>query len=183
MALFGGARDVSLFRTLSRELVNEIIDIEVDIFKSAIHDSETNLYGESLNKVYKPGVRVACLIDVEDQEWGTTEFGMDVNQTAKFSFLRDDLLPPGSIGTPAANIVLEVGDTIWWNNIYWELDSVVENQFVVGKDPETDKGFTDGGRDEFGSSFSIVCMAHQTRKSRVQLDNIRAGYKYGLYNE
>ena len=44
MALFGSARDVSLFRTLSRELVNEIIDIEVDIFKAAVYDSETNLY-------------------------------------------------------------------------------------------------------------------------------------------
>ena len=183
MALFGSARDVSLFRTLSRELVNEIVDIEVDIFKAAIYDSDTNLYAEAINKVYKPGVRVACLVDVEDQEWEANEFGMDVNQTAKFSFLRDDLLPPGSIGTPAANVVLEVGDTIWWNNIYWELDAVVENQFIVGKDPETDKGLLSGDRAEFGSSFSIICSGHQTRKSRVQLDNIRAGYKYGLYNE
>ena len=48
---------------------------------------------------------------------------------------------------------------------------------------ETDKGFTSGERGEFGRSFSIICAGHQTRKSRVQLDNIRAGYKYGLYNE
>ncbi len=67
MALFGSARDVSLFRTLSRELINEIIDIEVDIFKSAVYDSDTNLYGESINKVYKPGIRVSCLVDPEDQ--------------------------------------------------------------------------------------------------------------------
>ena len=46
-----------------------------------------------------------------------------------------------------------------------------------------DKGFTSGERGEFGRSFSIICAGHQTRKSRVQLDNIRAGYKYGLYNE
>ena len=133
MALFGGHRDISLFRTLSRELINEIIDIEVDIFKSAVYDSDANLYGEAINKVYKPGVRVACLIETEDQEWG--------------------------------------------NN------SVVENQFIVGKNPETDKGFTSGERAEFGRSFSIICTGHQTRKSRVQLDDIRAGYKYGLYNE
>ena len=183
MALFGGTRDISLFRTLSRELINEIIDIEVDIFKSAVYDSDANLYGEAINKVYKPGVRVACLIETEDQEWGSGEFGVDVNQTSKFSFLRDDLLPAGTIGTPAANVVLEVGDTLFWNNIYWELDSVIENQFIVGKDPETDKGFTSGERGEFGRSFSIICTGHQTRKSRVQLDNIRAGYKYGLYNE
>ena len=63
------------------------------------------------------------------------------------------------------------------------LDAVVENQFIAGKDPETDKGLLSGDRAEFGSSFSIICSGHQTRKSRVQLDNIRAGYKYGLYNE
>jgi len=183
MALFGGQRDISLFRTLSRELINKLIDIEVDIFKSAVYDSDTNIYGESINKVYKPGVRVACLVETENQEWESSEFGMDVNQQIKFSFLRDDLLPAGSIGTPSANVVLEVGDTIWWNNIYWELDSVVENQFIVGKDPENDKGFISGDRQEFGSSFSIICSGHQTRKSKVQLDDIRAGFKYGLYNE
>ena len=65
MALFGGQRDISLFRTLNRELINEIIDVEVDIFKSAIYDTVGNLYGEALNKVYKPGIRVACLVDHE----------------------------------------------------------------------------------------------------------------------
>ena len=105
MALFGGQRDISLFRTLNRELINEIIDVEVDIFKSAIYDTVGNLYGEALNKVYKPGVRVACLIDMKDEEWSSDEFGPDVNQMAKFRFLRDDLLPAGSIGTPAVNVV------------------------------------------------------------------------------
>ena len=183
MALFGGQRDISLFRTLNRELINDLVDTEVDIFKTSVYDVNDNLYGEAINKIYKKGVRVNCLITHDDQTWDSSEFGPDVNQSATFAFLRDDLLPAGSIGTPAANVVLEVGDTIWWNNIYWELDAVVENQFVVGKDPETDKGLLSGDREEFGSSFSIICTGHQTRKSRVQLDNIRAGYKYGLYNE
>ena len=30
MALFGGQRDISLFRTLNRELINEIIIFELD---------------------------------------------------------------------------------------------------------------------------------------------------------
>ena len=33
MALFGGQRDISLFRTLNRELINEIIDTEVVLAK------------------------------------------------------------------------------------------------------------------------------------------------------
>ena len=184
MALFGGQRDISLFRTLSRELVNDIIDTEVDILKTSVYDVNENLYGESIDKIFKPGVRVNCLIDVEDQEWDTTELGPDINQLAKFSFLRDDLLPEGSIGTPAANVVLEVGDIIYWNLIYWEIDSVIQNQLIVGKDPAKDAGFTSGARGEFGSNFSLICQTHQTRKSRTQLEDIRVGYNnYGLYGE
>ena len=187
MALFGGQRDISLFRTLNRELINEIIDVEVDIFKSAIYDTVGNLYGEALNKVYKPGVRVACLVDHEEEEWQSDEFGPDVNQMAKFRFLRDDLLPAGSIGTPAANVVLEVGDIIWWDAIYWEIDAVVEHQYLFGKNPATDKGFIDGERTdslggEFGSSFSIIVNTHETRKSKLRLEQIRSGTNNRISN-
>lgn len=175
MALFGGQRDISLFRRLNRELINEIIDTEVDIFKAAIHDTVGNLYGEALNKVYKQGVRVACLIDHEENEWSSDEFGSDVNQNSTFKFLRDDLLPAGSIGTPAANVVLEVGDIIWWDNIYWEIHGVIEDQYLFGKNPDTDKGYVDGERSEFGSSFSTIIKTHETRKSKLKLEKIRAG--------
>ena len=183
MALFGGQRDISLFRTLNRELINELVDTEVDIFKTSVYDIGDNLYGEAINKIYKKGIRVNCLITIDDQVWDDSEFGTDVNQATTFAFLRDDLLPAGSIGTPAANVVLQVGDIIWWNNIYWEIDATNENQFIVGKNPDTDLGKTSGQRHEFGSSFSIICTTHQTRKSKVQFENIREGYSYGLYNE
>jgi len=198
MALFGGARDISLFRTLNRELINEIIDTEVDIFKAAIHDMSGNLYGEALNKVYKPGVRISCLIEHEEEEWSSDEFGSDRNQVAKFKFLRDDLLPgegdpnPDAfalgyansgfgdksqfpVGNPAANILLEVGDIIWWDNAYWEADSIVEDQYLFGKNPSTDKGYQDGGRESFGSSFSTIVTTHETRKSKLKLEQIRSG--------
>jgi hypothetical protein len=183
MALFGGQRYISLFRTLNRELINDLVDTEVDIFKTSVYDVNDNLYGEAINKIYKKGVRVNCLITHDDQTWDSSEFGPDVNQSATFAFLRDDLLPAGSIGTPAANVVLEVGDVIWWNNIYWEIDATNENQLIVGKTPDTDLGYTSGQRDDFGNSFSIICQTHQTRKSKVQFENIREGYSYGLYNE
>ena len=38
MALFGGQRDISLFRHINRELINDIIDTKVDIVKHAIKD-------------------------------------------------------------------------------------------------------------------------------------------------
>ena len=52
MALFGGQRDISLFRSINRELINNIIDTKVDIIKHAIKDIKENLYGEALGKQY-----------------------------------------------------------------------------------------------------------------------------------
>ena len=52
MPLFGGSRDISLFRTMNKELINDIIQTEIGYYKFVLQDSETNLYGESENKTY-----------------------------------------------------------------------------------------------------------------------------------
>ena len=57
MSIFGGDRDISLFRHINRELINNIIDTKVDIVKAAIKDIKENLYGEALGKQYFPSAR------------------------------------------------------------------------------------------------------------------------------
>ena len=89
MALFGGQRDIKLFNTISRELMDNIIDTSVDIFKAAIYDIKENLYGEVIDKYYRPSVRVSALITHDDQMTDADEFGPDINQSATFSFLKD----------------------------------------------------------------------------------------------
>ena len=51
MPLFGGARDISLFRTMNKELMNDIIQQEVGFYKFVLQDTVTNVYGEAENKV------------------------------------------------------------------------------------------------------------------------------------
>jgi hypothetical protein len=46
MALFGKYRDISLFNTLNKELIIDIIDIEVSIFKLSLENTTTNIYEE-----------------------------------------------------------------------------------------------------------------------------------------
>ena len=169
MALFGRSRDIKLFNTINKELINNIIDTTVDIFKASIYDMKENLYGEALNKVYKQAVRVGALITHDDQVTDSDEFGIDKNQTATFAFLKDTL-------EFDADIVLEGGDIIHWDNAYWEIDSIVENQYIVGKNEKTSNLGS-----EFGSSHSIICTTHQTRRSTVQLEKVRTGYT--MYNE
>ena len=182
MALFGGSRDISLFRHLNRELLNEIIDTRCDIFKNSIFDSKENLYGEALRKVYKPGVRVAGLIEKESKEYTSEEIGTDYTRQIKYSFLRDDLasLELGSINNTEdpnenaqdSNIFLEIGDVIFWDNVYCEIDTISQGQYLFGKNPDTD---SNGGT--HGSSWSVIVETHEMRRSRINtLENVRAGY-------
>ena len=51
MALFGSARDASLVRHLNRELINELIDMEIGFYKLSPQDSRVNIYDETENKI------------------------------------------------------------------------------------------------------------------------------------
>ena len=182
MALFGGSRDISLFRHLNRELLNEIIDTRCDIYKHSIFDTKENLYGEALNKLFKPGVRVAGLIEKEGKEYSSDAIGSDFTRQIKFSFLRDDLASL-EIGTAQntenpnknaqnANVYLEVGDVIFWDNRYCEVDTVAAGQYLFGKNPDTD---SNGGT--HGSSWSVIVDTHEMRRSKINtLENVRSGY-------
>ena len=148
MALFGGQRDIRLFNTINRELLKDIIDTTVDIFKPAILHIKENLYGEAINKQYFPGVRVAALISHDDQMTDSDEFGTDINQTATFSFLKD-------IMEHDLNLVLEGGDIIYWDNAYWEIDQIVENQYIRGENEKTTRAAksTDAGKASINELF------------------------------
>jgi hypothetical protein len=63
MPLFGGARDVSLFKTMNRELINDIIQTEIAYYKLALNQTISNIYGESTKKSYYEPLRLSCLIE------------------------------------------------------------------------------------------------------------------------
>lgn len=161
MALYGSARDISLFRHLNREVMHKIIDINVDWYRLVLGDTITDIYGESTSRQYMQPQRIHCVVTRNDQEYNSEPQGVDVDQTMIFGFLRDDLI--------AVDAVINTGDIIEWNNKYWELDSQVDNQLIVGKDPATVKSIVD----EFGSNWSILFQGHHTRVTKLDLINHR----------
>ena len=48
MALYGEARDISLFRRVNRELMGSIISEEVIYYKYNITTTKANMYGEAV---------------------------------------------------------------------------------------------------------------------------------------
>jgi hypothetical protein len=100
--------------------------------------------------MYFPPTLIQCLIDRGDYEGDYSEFGPNITRNFSFRFLRKDLV--------IQNVVPQIGDIILWNNDYYEVNLVNENQSIVGKVPE----YNYGGEylDNFGTSFSIICDAH-----------------------
>lgn len=163
MALFGSARDISLIRRLNKELINEIIDTEVYYYKPVLDESLVNLYGESKDKVFYNPVKIPCLIDRQDTEVVSDDFGQSYAHTTTFNFLRDTLKDDKDVKP-------DVGDIIQWDNEYFMVDNVNENRLFVGKNPET----WDGG-DGHGTSISISCLTHVTRQTSIKLIDVRYG--------
>ena len=164
MALFGGSRDISLFNTISKELINDIIQIEVGYYKFVLERTSVNVYGESEGKVFYEPVRIAYLMKKEDQAWSSDDFGSDVDQTIDFRFLKQELKD--------INLVPEVGDILLFKNNFYEIDTRVENQLLLGKDP--DYAISTGATD-FGNSHSIILTGHLSRVEKLNLIPLRGG--------
>ena len=171
MALFGGSRDISLFNTVSKELINDIIQSEVGYYKFVLERTTSNVYGESMGKMYYEPVRIACLMQREDQTWSSDDFGSDVDQTLGFRFLKQELRD--------INLVPQVGDLLLFRNNFYEADSKIENQLIMGKDP--DYAISTGASD-FGNSHSIIIKTHLSRVEKLNLVPLRGG-KYPSTNK
>lgn len=166
MALFGSARDMSLFRSLNRELINRYIDTEVVLYKLALPNTDINLYGESDRKTYYQPVRMNCLIAREATTATDDGYGIDTTRTALFSFFKPDLIDK--------NLVIEIGDIIYWDMEYYEVDNeAMSQEHVAGRNEVTDIGVPERG--SFGMDISVIIEAHVTRINGLNLVQTRSG--------
>lgn len=167
MALYGSARDISFLKKINYELLDNVIEQECDYYQYYLPETKgrtvNNVYGEaSVQKTYYTPVRLTCLLERGDQEYvQDDQFGIDVTQPFTFRFLKPKLRE--------VNLVPNAGDIVEVRGSYYEIDQVNENQFIVGRDNDYPK--TVGS--SFGESWSIICVAHYTRVTRLQITQAR----------
>ena len=171
MALFGKSRDIDLFNVFNHELIQDVIQIEIAYYKFALEQTTSNVYGESMGKNYYEPMKLSCLINRQDQSWSSDSFGSDVNQTIGFRFLKKELQD--------INLLPEVGDLLLFKNNFYEVDSKVENQLFMGKDPDYAISIE---TTEHGGSFSVLASAHLSRVEKLNLIPLRGG-KYPSTNK
>lgn len=142
-------RDISFINGINDELLGDVIQTEVTIFKANAQATTTNIYGESkaeVGKTYYPGIDIVCLVDRADITTDAEDFGPDRKQNVAFKFMEKDL--------ETINFFPQTGDLVLFNERYHEIDEIVQEQFMGGI---PDK------------SLSIIVNTHYTRLSKVDL--------------
>jgi hypothetical protein len=160
MAYFGRSRDVSMFSNINNELLGQVIEQKVGYYQVVLDETPANIYGENLNKTYTGPVLINCLIERGETNSSVDDFGVDTVRPITVRFFKPHLI--------TANVYPNIGDIILWNEDYYQIDNVNENQLIVGKDPDyaytSENGVPDAGR-----SLSITLECFYTRPERVGL--------------
>lgn len=153
------SRDLDVFTRVNKELIGDlkegkdgIINQQVVLYKISAHDTMTNMYGEAAGgKRYKAGVKFACLIESDDFDYNTDEFGPDEQQNATFHILRQTLID--------LSLVPEIGDIMEWNWAQFEINAINENQLV-------------GGMQD--NNWNVSCVTHRIRYSTMNVERVRS---------
>lgn len=154
--MFGSTRDVATFKIFTKEIVEDIVSQQVGYYKIKLSDTPVNIYGEALTKYYIGPVLIPTLIVRGEFTRQGTDYGPDTMRSVDFRFFKDHLIE--------ADIVPEVGDVVMYNEAYYEVNNLNENQLILGKDPDYSYSTA---VENFGQSYSIILTCHYSSPDKL----------------
>jgi hypothetical protein len=148
MPRFVSERDFRLFQHFNAELITDIVDVPVVLYKIIQDAIAVNIYGESTNKTRYRGIQLHSLVKYPKTQDTSEGFGFDTSQqNVEFRFQRKLLQD--------VDVYPDIGDIIGFNENYYEIDIIQEAQLVAGK-PSFNQ--------------SVLCIAHLTRRSSLNIE-------------
>ena len=147
MPKFLQTRDIEFFKGIARELVDDVVQNTIVLFKINMNETKVNIYGESLNKTWYPGVQLYALYSKNPEDVVYEGFGPEMQQNITFKLDR--------IMCEEKEVYPEVGDIIFFDTSYYEIDNTNEIQFIGGN-PD--------------NNFSIVCETFMVSKSTLNIE-------------
>ena len=187
MPKFFHHRDLSFIKTIGEEILDSVVEQVVTLFKVSVGESRTNLYGESLGKIYHAPTNLMCIVNREPSSFNYEGFGPDKQQQVSFSFKRERLRPYGEgtyhelpyvrdvngtkvpvhaiqnlqVGYP------EIGDIVKFADKYYEITTITENR-LAGGSPSIWNEETNSWDN---AKMEIAATGVMVRKSQVQIEN------------
>ena len=148
MPRFVTDRDFLFFQHINREIVSDVVDVSVVLYKIILDSVSINIYGESSTKPRYKGISLECLIKYSKVTSTSEGFGTDADQNnVEFRFVRKLLYD--------VDVYPEVGDIINYNGNYYEIHNINEAQLIAS-------------RPEFNQS--VICETHLTRLSSLDIE-------------
>jgi hypothetical protein len=180
MTKFFHARDLDFIKTIAEEVVDYVVQQSITLFKISVGETKTNLYGESLGKIYHAPANLMCIVDRENTTSNYDEFGPDTQGNVEFRFNKERLrtheipkiidingneIPADAIQNTQYGYP-EIGDIILFDEYYYELNNVVDTVLIGGSskvyDPTTNT-FSD-------ASMQIIATGFMVKRSQVQIE-------------
>ena len=147
MPKFLQTRDIEFFKSIARELVDDVVQNTIVLFKVNMNETKVNIYGESLNKTWYPGVELYALYSKSPEDVVYEGFGPEMQQNITFKLDR--------MMCEEKDVYPEIGDIIFFDTSYYEIDNTNEIQFIGGS-PD--------------NNFSIVCETFMVTKSTLNIE-------------
>jgi hypothetical protein len=141
-------RDVKFINSINAEVIRDLIDTIVILYKISAENTNTNIYGETSGdgKYFEQGLSVPCLIEHPDTSTRNEGFGPDKQKSMQFRFQELQLYK--------VNFYPNVGDIVEWDNGFFEITNVLQEQHLGG---------------QYEKSHSIICDAFLTRYTKLNL--------------
>ena len=148
MARFVTQRDFEFIQHITRELIDDTMDVGVVLYKIVVGSTTVNIYGEATSKPRYTPVKLNAIVKYDKNQPKNDEgFGVNMEQQVEFRFARRML--------QEVTTYPEIGDIIGYNNHYYEVHNITETQLIAGKP---------------GFNTAIICMAHLTRRTSIDIE-------------
>jgi hypothetical protein len=161
---FAPGHDINFQVSSATEGYKRLLSMTVPYYKIISKQSQVNIYGESLNKIYYEPVMIKCYIDRGDEVISIGEYGPTNTQISKFWFVHEVMVQ--------VQVLPEVGDIILDRERYYEINNINENHIMFGNDDQyyyNANNFTETPLFKRGESLMFELDTHMTTITRLNL--------------
>jgi len=115
--LFLTPREIGFFSDIAKELIKDVIDQKIFYYSvSELRTPASDVYGESMRKVFDPPVEIEALCDTPNFENTNDAFSLDTVVKISIYVQHSDMVDKG--------IEIKAGDFFSYGKVFYEISSV-----------------------------------------------------------